>query len=68
MASLTVLTWVSIGFVAIVLLSVLANPRGANPLGWLWPPTFYARAKEIMTRPNYVRIRDVNPVLGINMG
>jgi hypothetical protein len=68
MASLEVLAWVSLGFVALLLLTILANPRAMNPLDWLWPPTFYARAKEIMTRPNYVRKRDVNPVLGIKMG
>jgi hypothetical protein len=68
MASLKVLAWLSLGFVSVVLLSILANPQAANPLDWLWPPTFYARVKEIITRPNYVPKRDVNPVLGIKMG
>jgi hypothetical protein len=55
-------------FVAAVLLSILANPRSKHPLDWLWPPVFYERAKEIMTRANYVSTRSVNPVLGRAMG
>lgn len=55
-------------FVAAALLSILANPRSKNPLDWMWPPVFYERAKEFMTRANYVPTRSVNPVLGAAMG
>jgi len=52
-------------FVLLVLLSILVNPTSRNPLDWLWPPTFYARVKAMLDRPNYVRIRTVDPVLGL---
>lgn len=54
-------------YTALVLLSILVNPRAKNPLEWMWPPTTFKRLWEVMTRPNYVPDRSGNRVLGSAM-
>jgi hypothetical protein len=64
-----ILGFLAVAFVAMVLLSILANPTSRDPLEWMWPPTAFKRIWEILTRPNYVSDhRSVNPVLGASMG
>lgn len=64
MGAQMIIAVVSLAFVAVVLLSVLVNPKG-KPLDWMWPPTKpFERIWAYFTAP-LPRADGRNPVLRV---